>query len=355
MVEVEPGHRLVGGHPVELVEERDHVGEVAPLVAVHVLEVTVEVRIGRWQGCARDRDRQLRSVGRGHGIARPRGRDPDCPALGRRVDLCAAILQPLHDDLVRVAVGVERAGLDHGDRGIDGRDERRPRRGAAPVVADFEDPRRDGPAGGEHPALGRGPGIAGKQERLPAEDEAEHDRGLVLVRSRDRRRVQDGHGHVGRVEREGLAGGRGVGGDRVGGEVGAEVDGRLRRGRDAIRDERPDRHRRQDAGHPADVVGVVVGGDDVLEPRDPFGGKSGRDGRRGPGLSCIDEHRPAVRRLDEEGVALADVEEGDGQGVGGVRRCGASDGNCEEKDRKQQPHYIIPGLVIVAAGRKGFL
>ena len=47
----------------------------------------------------------------------------------------------------------------------------------------LRNPRRDGPARGEHPAPGRGAGIAGEQERLRAEDEPEDDRGLVQVRA----------------------------------------------------------------------------------------------------------------------------------------------------------------------------
>lgn len=77
------------------------------------------------------------------------------------------------------------------------------------------------------------------------------------------------------------------------------------------------------------------------------------DDRHGPRHVSIDEHRVAVRRLDEDRVALADVREYDGHSVEGVGRCGGDESDRYEKDRKQQPHVGIHWIGNCRSGTKG--
>ena len=113
-------------------------------------------------------------------------------------------------------------------------------------------------------------------------------------------------------------------------------------------------HVRQDRDHAADVVGVLVGSDDVIEPFDPLRFEGVRDGHGVSLPTGVDEHRVAVWRLDDRRVRLADVEERDGQGVGDVGGRRGEEGEGEKKDGKQSAHRGITQLVIVGAGRKGF-
>lgn len=104
---------------------------------------------------------------------------------------------------------------------------------------------------------------------------------------------------------------------------------------------------------PADVVIMVVCRDNILESGDPFGIEIGRYDGCCPLLARIDQHRAAVRRLDEDRHTLADVEEGEGQGIRDVgRRWGQEDR--EGQDRKQGSHSIIIELLIVGVDERIF-
>ena len=76
-------------------------------------------------------------------------------------------------------------------------------------------------------------------------------------------------------------------------------------------------------GHEAvEVVRMGMGQDEVIDPREAFAPQDRRDdpladieGARGQ-AAPVDEHRPAARELDQDGLALADVDQGDAE-VGG--------------------------------------
>ncbi|KAF5029185.1 hypothetical protein DSECCO2_651250 [anaerobic digester metagenome] len=273
MVEVEPGHRLVGGHPVELVEERDHVGEVAPLVAVHVLEDPVEVGIGGRQREPGQGDRHLGPERRRHRVSRTREPHRDRPALGGGEDLRPAVLQPLHHRLARVVEGVEPAGLDHRDRRVDGVHEGRPRGRAAPVMAHLEHGGAERPAGGTHLCFGGGTGIAGEEDGLRAVVQAEDDGVLVLVAHRDWLGVEHRDRQVRRIEGDRIAGGERPGRDPALREEGMKFGDPRGAGRVAIVQEFVHLQVRDDVDHPADVVVVIMGGDEVGERGDPVPGE----------------------------------------------------------------------------------
>ena len=76
----------------------------------------------------------------------------------------------------------------------------------------------------------------------------------------------------------------------------------------------------------------------------------------------MEDLRPEIEERLEEVVgvpvdsghrafALADVEEGPGQGIGAVGGRSGSDGDCNQQEGEQSPHWLIAELVIVAMER----
>jgi len=239
--------------------------------------------------------------------------------------------------------------------------------GSAAVVADLEE--GDGvEAVGEHGALAGGFGVA-----------FEEGGGFAVLEMEDEGVVVDGGAGV----RVGGVGGEDAEGDAAEGESvsGAEVadadveaggefeEGGVRRGDGVDADpELGGVEVAQDGGHAAHVIAVSVGEGDGVEMADVAGPEVGGDdlfadveaGGRGGGAgrgagedaadwaSGVDEEGAAFGTDDEEGVALADVDGGDFEGVGGGEgSAGPEDsGGDEGEDGEREGGAEAAGLFV---------
>ena len=184
------------------------------------------------------------------------------------------------------------------------------------VVGHVEDVDGEVGGAGEQALLGAHLGVAGEQRRPVRPVEAQDERELVEVAGGQPppRRAEDGD--VGVAEGEALPGVETLDDDtrlarRPEHRLGDDALGRVGVDREQ---ERADLTLAQDAGQPAAVVEVAVGQGDDVEAVDPGLAQPAVQHRLV--LTAVDEHpgdrRPALGgRLDEEGVALADVERGD--------------------------------------------
>ena len=120
----------------------------------------------------------------------------------------------------------------------------------------------------------------------------------------------------GGVEVDGLAGGRGDERDvlLVNGGQEVLVDGRGRWIARVV--ERPDGELGQDRLVAADMVSMGVARDGCIERRHPPGLEVGDDTGAGIGVAGIDEHDLPGRRLDQDRITLAHVQNRDLEGAG---------------------------------------
>ncbi len=256
---------------------------------------------------------------------------------------------------VRVSVLRQTRRGYHGKRRTHGVEKRLGRRAAAPVVRHLEHVGVDRPPGArrerEEPALGALLDVAGQQEGPPAEDDAKHERAVVVARllavrpehldprAADLERVARAHvAHRDAGRREATA---------------KLVETPVAPGHEQ---RAPDAHAREDGAESARVVDVAVARDYVVEPRDaerperladdtladvePFGEErtpllepERRVETRTP--ARVDEHRLARRKPHERRVALADVEEEDMKPP--VAR-GPGRGRREDPDRREREY-----------------
>jgi hypothetical protein len=228
----------------------------------------------------------------------------------------------------RMRVAVVVVGTDRHDRGRRadrGEEAGRVRRAA--VMGDLQDARAEPFGTAQQAGLRVGLGVAGEQDRTGVVADAQDEGVLVEV---VRERAVGGraeHLDERAPEREALAGGDGLERDGATARDRVCVDGAAREvGAGARRggadDEGADVEPFEDARESAAVVGVRVGqGDDVEAGDAALAEQSQREAGVG---AAVDEHsRRAVGawRLDEQGVALADVEGGERER--GHRRQGA--------------------------------
>lgn len=233
-------------------------------------------------------------------------------------DLGPGLPAPGQDVGAGEAVGVAFAGRDEHEPGSDSREEfRRGRRGAA-VVSGFEDGRRESRARVEERPLRIGPRVAHEEERHPPEPQPDDERTLVGGRALDRdgveRRVED-------VDLDPALPGTGPPADPSPDDrrPQAPAEGRhqpLVRSRQPF-PELSDPEVPGDRDEPAEMVGMGVREDQRVDPLDAFAPEDGRDDpladvERAPGqASGVDEHDAAARELDQDGLALSDIDEGD--------------------------------------------
>jgi hypothetical protein len=212
---------------------------------------------------------------------------------------------------VRVPVPVVGTRADEPDLGAGRREERRIRRRRA-VVRDREHLRAEPVRGGrQQVTLGRGLDVTGEQDPAAALDVRSDDGGALVQLGTgvavgpSRRGVQHLQHDV-TDPRDGAAGWC-ADGDRAGGRLRPHL-GRL--GQLGRQRRRPDRRHlgaAEDLGDPADVVEVRVRHDDEVETGPPVPTQPPRGCLP---LPCIDQD-PGVGRLEQEGVALPDVDRGD--------------------------------------------
>ena len=237
-------------------------------------------------------------------------------------------LEPPDRGRARVAVGIARADRDDRGRRPDGVEERVRRRGPAPVVGDLEDV-GPGESTSDEDRVDVLLDVTGEQEPPPVDLTAQDDRDIVDPRAgvgrliRDRAPVRPEDAEADLVEDEPVAGRELVDAPPARCQLGPEgavprpgpAHPRLEQTADAIALEEE-----RQAGH---VVLVGVAEDDEVEPAVP-GRQAGIEGDdQASGVRpAVDEEPAAVPALDEDRVALADIEDGDvGPVVGPAGRC----------------------------------
>ncbi len=230
-------------------------------------------------------------------------------------DPCPVGLEPPDRGRARVAVGIARADRDDRDRWPDGVEERVRGRGPAAVVGDLED-LDAGESTGDEDRVDVLLDVAGEQEPASVDFTEQDDRDIVdrragvgrLVRDRAPVRPEDAEADL--VEGEPVAGRKLVDAPpacpQLRPEGGVPRPGpahpRLEQAADAIALEQE-----RQAG---DVVLMGVAEDDEVEPPIP-GRQAGIEGDdQATGVwSAVDEQAAAAPALDEDRVALADVED----------------------------------------------
>lgn len=106
-------------------------------------------------------------------------------------------------------------------------------------------------------------------------------------------------------------------------------------------------------GKTADVVGVGVGGNDVVQLRDTVLVQNGPDGVGPGGIAAVDEHEVPVA-LQKRGVALANVDEGDTQGAArglGPGELQQGKRSAQKQHRCNKAEYAVVSRGVVCHGQ----
>jgi hypothetical protein len=249
-------------------------------------------------------------------------------AVGADVDLDRAVrvgsenvrdvlLQPFHGGLRRVAVGVSGTRRDDGNGRRHRIEKRRRRRRAAAVVRHLEhvDVRQPAP---DEDRIDRLLDVARQQEASPIDRAEQYDRDIVdagagVARlSRHRAGIRPQHVEPDLVEREAVPGRKQAGARAAQRESLGECRIPRARSMHARLEDAPDSISVEENRKPGYVVLVGVGEDERIDAavprRDALVERHEQPVRVRP---AIDEHPPAARTLDENRVALTDVENGD--------------------------------------------
>ena len=217
-----------------------------------------------------------------------------------------------------MTVGIVGAGRGDRDRGIGGGHERLGRRRLAPVMRHLEqvDPRD---AAGQHDRVDVLFHVAGQEEPAPADFAEQDDRNVVDARAGvgrlggDRAAVRPQHAHPDGIDRQSIAGRQAEPHRRA--RSAEPVDPRSVTGtrsahpgfehaRDAIAVEQQRETR--------DMVLVRVREDDRVDPAVPRRDVPVQDDEQAVGVwATVDQQAPAVCALDQDGVPLPDIEDGD--------------------------------------------
>jgi hypothetical protein len=222
------------------------------------------------------------------------------------------------DVRVGMAVVVALADPDQGHGRCHRRQEARRVRRAA-VVRHLEHPRPQQVRTAQQPLLGDHLGVAGQQDGAVAAIDPQDERVVVEAGAVEAVRRRPQHLDDGRAEREAVPGPRGHDRHAAAARRGMGLDRRAD-GSGRIQGHRPDQERThpsalQHGRQPAAVVVVGMGQHDHVQAADAAPPQVGPGGS---GLgAAVHEHpcRPpvAVGRLQQDGVALTDVEQRDGQ------------------------------------------
>jgi hypothetical protein len=325
------------------------------------------VRLGSWARSSRDRDRAQeagplrngdRRGGRSRGSrpaaarahadsARPE-RHGDAPVAIGPEHVRSTFLEPGERGRRRMAVTVPGSGRRHRDRGTGGVEERVGGRGPAAVVGDLEqvNPRDRFAQLGIDLLLD----VAGQQE-LAALDRAEqHDRHVVdagpgvgwLERDLAAARPQDLEADLvdgDPITRREQQAGRST----IAGQFGGP--GRIpgSRAAHAGLEDLIDPVSAQQQRETRDMVLVRMRQDDRIEPAIPGRDQAVELNQQPVGVrTAVDQEAAAARALDEDRVALADVEHGDGgRSCGPLDRDGPGHGRRREQCRQRNPRGAI--------------
>jgi hypothetical protein len=272
---------------------------------------------GAYRGCPTgDRDGRAPRPRSERARARRRGdRDPDGALPVGPPDLDAELLEDGEHVRVGVPVTVVGAGADDGGPRAGGPEEGGVGRGCT-VVRDGQHVDDERVGSGEQVGLGSAFRIARQQDAAAAAGGADHDRGVVELAPREAvgaSRRWTKHLEPERPEGDRVADGDVADRDAASGGDREELVGFGQVGRDGPVPHGADGEAPQHLRCATDVVEVPVRHHQEVEPPSPV---LPQPPGRGGVLARIDEH-PRPGRLEEEGVALADVDRGEREPDGG--------------------------------------
>ena len=278
------------------------------------------------------RDPQSIAVGRDGHAAVPVG--PEDPGRG--------VLEPGDGRSSGVAVAVPGADREGGDRRANGRQERRGRGRPAPVVGHLE---RVGVAQSacEEDGVDLLLRVAHEQEPASPDRELEHDGqvidALAVLRRGGRHApgVRPQHPEVPVVDGEPVAAGQPPARLVVPVEQAGEGDVAGTRTRHPGLEEAPDAVSADQSDQPSRVILVGMGEHDHVEAPVPGGQPGVQENAQAVGIRPAVDQDPASRRaLDEDRVALSDVEEGDPRPAIGTSRDDATADENEGRDEREK-------------------